>query len=144
MTILIKNVDYLPEKAAIKAIRIEVFQEEQGVDPALEFDQYDETASHLLAYLNQQPVGTTRFRYVSEDTAKIERLAVLKVARGQGIGLQLMEVAIQLIKTDKKASQVIIHAQSYIKKLYEKLGFKITGEPFKEAGIDHVKMILKF
>ncbi|MGK7933852.1 MAG: GNAT family N-acetyltransferase [Microcystaceae cyanobacterium] len=143
MTILIKKVDYITEKEPIQTIRINVFQAEQGVDPALEFDQYDETSCHLLAYLNQQPVGTVRFRYVSEETGKIERLAVLKVARGQGIGLQLMMLAIELIQQEKKAGQIVIHAQAYVKSLYEKLGFKIIGKPFEEAGIPHFKMILK-
>ena len=143
MTLSINPVDYIAEKAAIQLIRISVFQEEQGVDPALEFDQYDESSYHLLAYFNQQPVGTIRFRYVSENTAKIERLAVLKVARGQGIGLRLMKVAIELIQNESRASQIVIHAQSYAKNLYEKLGFKTIGEPFDEAGIPHVKMILK-
>lgn len=48
----------------------------------------------IIAYLDNQPLGTARIRYVDNQTAKIERLAVLSVARGQGIGKKFMEKAI--------------------------------------------------
>jgi len=35
----------------------------------------------------------------------------------------------------------MIHAQEYVKGLYEKLGFEQVGGIFEEAGIPHVKMI---
>ncbi|MUL39125.1 GNAT family N-acetyltransferase [Gloeocapsopsis dulcis] len=123
----------------IQEIRRVVFQEEQGVDPALEFDGQDAIAQQIIAYLNAQPVGTARVRYLDAKTAKIERLAVLSVARGQGIGKQLMQKAIELA-TEQKMQEVVIHAQEYIKALYQQLGFIQEGETFDEAGIPHVKM----
>lgn len=123
----------------IQEIRRVVFQEEQGVDPALEFDGKDEVAQQMIAYLDTQPVGTARIRYLDAETAKIERLAVLSIARGQGIGKRLMQKAIELA-TEKKMQEVVIHAQAYIKALYQQLGFIQEGETFDEAGIPHVKM----
>ncbi|HBL14022.1 MAG TPA: GNAT family N-acetyltransferase, partial [Cyanobacteria bacterium UBA11162] len=73
-------VNYTDKLGEIRAVRVQVFQIEQGVDPALEFDGNDETATHILAYLDNQPVGTTRIRYLNNQTAKIERLAVLAEA----------------------------------------------------------------
>jgi predicted GNAT family N-acyltransferase len=137
--ITIKIVELPEEFKAIQAIRIAVFQEEQGVDPALESDGKDEISQHLIAYLNQEAVGTARIRYVDNQTAKVERLAVLSTARGNGIGQQIMEKAL-LIIASKNIPEVIIHAQEYIKALYEKLGFVQVGETFTEAGITHVKM----
>lgn len=141
--LIIRITNYSIDRDEINPIRITVFQQEQGVDPALEFDQYDITSVHLLAYWQQQAVGTMRFRYLSEDTVKMERLAVLKIVRGKGIGLKLMKFAINVIKLENKAKRIIIHSQLYIKSFYEKLGFKIIGEPFEEAGITHVKMAFK-
>ncbi len=141
MSLVIKSVDYNREMDGIQAIRIAVFQEEQGVDPALEFDEYDSMATHLLAYLGEEAVGTVRFRYIPNHQAKIERLAVLKKARGQGIGFQLMEAAIHSIQQQSACKTIVIHAQAYVKELYEKLGFLVVSEPFDEAGILHVKMI---
>ncbi len=95
MSNLVIKVAELPQEfPAIQAIRIAVFQEEQGVDAALEFDGKDAISEHLIAYLNGEVVGTARIRYLDDKTAKIERLAVLSTARGQGIGKKIMENAL--------------------------------------------------
>lgn len=127
------------EIAAAMTIRHSVFQLEQGVNPALEFDGKDKTATHIIAYLNEQPVGTARVRYLDNHTAKIERLAVLSTARGLGLGKKIMEKALE-IATQQNIKEVVIHAQAYIKGLHQKLGFQEEGEIFEEAGIPHVKM----
>jgi predicted GNAT family N-acyltransferase len=136
----VQRVDYQVAHSEIKAIRHQVFEVEQGIDHALEFDGKDETAQHLLAYWQQQPVGTSRIRYLSPEIAKIERLAVLKEFRGQGIAKQLMQFALENIQTTE-VKEVIVHAQEYIKNLYLNLGFKVTGDYFYEANIPHLKMI---
>ncbi len=133
---------YPEEFSQMQAIRRTVFQEEQGVDPSLDFDGLDETAEHILAYLDHQPVGTARVRYLNQQTAKIERLAVLPIARGLGLGKKLMEKAIDLA-SQKDVEEVVIHAQEYVKGLHQKLGFEQVGDIFYEAGIPHVEMIKK-
>ncbi|MEH2413629.1 GNAT family N-acetyltransferase [Nostoc sp.] len=144
MSNLVIKVAELPEDfPAIQAIRIAVFQEEQGIDPALEFDGKDEISDHLIAYLNEEVVGTTRIRYLDEKTAKIERLAVLSTARGQGIGKKIMIKALEVI-ANKNIPEVVIHAQEYVKDLYKKLDFVEDGEIFEEANIPHVKMRKSF
>ena len=141
--LVIKVADLPEEFPAIQAIRISVFQQEQGVDPALEFDGKDNISDHLIAYLDGEAVGTTRIRYLDEKTAKIERLAVLSIARGQGIGKKIMVEALQVIAS-KNIPEVVIHAQEYVKSLYQKLDFVEEGEIFQEAGIAHVIMRKKF
>jgi predicted GNAT family N-acyltransferase len=137
----IKQVDYQKDFTSIATIRREVFQEEQKVPPEIEFDGLDETAIHLLAYLGDRAVGTTRIRYLNSKTAKIERLAVLSSARGLGIGKQLMEAAIAIVKQNQDCEEIIIHAQEYIKDMYQQLGFELVGDRFFEGGIPHVKMV---
>ncbi|MEH2363253.1 GNAT family N-acetyltransferase [Nostoc sp.] len=140
MTNLVIKVAELPQEfPGIQAIRIAVFQEEQGVDAALEFDGKDAISEHLIAYLNGEVVGTTRIRYLDDQTAKIERLAVLPIARGQGIGKKIMIKALEVI-ANKNIPEVVIYAQQYVKDLYKKLDFVEEGEIFEEASIPHVKM----
>ncbi|MDZ8185556.1 MAG: GNAT family N-acetyltransferase [Nostoc sp. ChiSLP02] len=140
MSNLVIKVAKIPEDfPAIAAIRKSVFQDEQGVDDALEFDGNDEISDHLIAYLDDKPVGTTRIRYLDDQTAKIERLAVLSRFRGQGIGKKITENAL-LFLASKNIREVVIHAQDYVKSLYQKLGFVEEGEIFEEVGIPHVKM----
>ncbi|NJL37936.1 MAG: GNAT family N-acetyltransferase [Leptolyngbyaceae cyanobacterium RM2_2_4] len=140
--LVIRVVSYTAEKTAIQAIRHQVFQVEQGVDPALEFDGQDETAIHLLAQIEAEPVGTARIRLLSEQLAKIERVAVLSSCRGQGIGKRLMEEAIVFLNT-KNIPETKVNAQLYVKDFYQKLGFEQRGEVFEEAGISHVEMRLR-
>jgi predicted GNAT family N-acyltransferase len=123
----------------IQAIRIAVFQQEQGIAPALEFDGKDATATQILAYLEDQPVGTARFRVVAPGVAKLERLAVLPQARGCKLGQQIVKFALkEMAKT--QIHTAIIHAQTTVQRFYEKLGFTPEGEQFEEAGIAHIKM----
>ncbi|MEM7591619.1 MAG: GNAT family N-acetyltransferase [Cyanobacteria bacterium P01_A01_bin.83] len=136
----IKTVSYTEAKAAIRHIRTKVFQEEQGVAAELEFDGWDETVVHLLACLDGKAIGTARIREIDAKTFKIERLAVLAEFRKQGVGIKLMEAALQKISSSPK-SLIVVHAQEYIAQLYQQLGFAIVGDSFNEAGITHVKMI---
>lgn len=140
MNINIKQVNYSEEVLAIKAIRVKVFQEEQGVSEELEFDGLDESSIQLLAYLDNKPVGTARIKEIEKQTVKIERLAVLPEARGNGVGTKLMDTALEVaINSDYQT--VLIHAQEYIKELYLRIGFVQIGDTFEEANIPHVKMI---
>lgn len=138
----IQVVSYNSALTPIQHIRRTVFQDEQGVDPQLEFDGLDASSIHFLAYLRGEAVGTARMRNLDERTAKIERLAVLKAARNQGIGLQLMQKALE-VAAERQVAEVAVNSQEYVKELYQKLGFEPVGEPFLEAGIPHVKMMKK-
>ena len=138
----IEVANFNQDKEQIELIRRKVFQEEQNVPRELEFDGQDEKAIHLLAYVDNQAVATTRIRELSTSQVKIERLAVLPSFRRQGIAKQLMEKALQIIE-DKAYQEIIIHAQEYIKNFYAKLGFNQVGNSFKEAELIHVKMVKK-
>jgi len=139
--VVIKVAELPEELRAIQVIRKSVFQQEQGVDQELDFDGLDEISDQLIAYLDDQYVGTARIRYLDDKTAKIERLAVLHTARGRGMGKQIMEKALEVI-ANKNIPLVVIHSQEYVKGLHQQLGFQEEGEIFEEAGIRHVKMVL--
>ena len=137
--ILIKTAALPNDFPKIQHIRHQVFQLEQGVASELEFDGRDNAATHILAYLDQEAVGTARIRYLDRQTAKVERVAVLKEHRGQGLGNLIMaEVLAQLRAA--QITEVRIHAQEAVRHFYLRLGFEPEGEVFEEAGILHVKM----
>lgn len=137
--LIVKVAESSEDFSAMRSVRMAVFQSEQGIEPELDFDGKDETSDQIIAYMNAQPIGTARIRYLDDRTAKIERLAVLPIARGKGIGKLIMEKAIALA-VQKKMQEVIIHSQEYIQGLHQKLGFEPEGAVFEEAGIPHVKM----
>ncbi|MFZ1430170.1 MAG: GNAT family N-acetyltransferase [Geminicoccaceae bacterium] len=123
------------------AIRTAVFVDEQGVPLDEELDEHDAQATHLLARIGGRPVGTLRWRVVPPDTVKIERVAVLREARGSGLGRMLIEMALQQAAA-AGFSRAVLNAQAVAVEFYRRLGFVVAGEPFDEAGIPHVPMQL--
>ncbi|MBW4527860.1 MAG: GNAT family N-acetyltransferase [Phormidium tanganyikae FI6-MK23] len=139
----IKVADFERDLSDIFAIRTRVFQDEQGVDPAMEFDGLDQTATHFLAYDEETAIGTARIRFLDAHTAKLERVAVLANLRKHGVGRKIVETALEFL-ANKNISDLRIHAQISVVAFYQKLGFVTEGEGFEEAGIPHIKMNYKF
>lgn len=137
--IALSIVSYAAAEPILRRIRVAVFQEEQGVTAELEFDGLDAIATHFLAQWQGQPVGTLRLRPLSPTTLKLERLAVLPIARGQGVAKALTQAALDYARTHAYR-EIVLHAQTYIQGLYQRFGFTVEGEPFLEAAIPHVKM----
>lgn len=122
---------------SIFAIRQTVFVEEQGVEPSLEYDEFEETAIHFVALANGVPVGTARWRR-TPNGIKLERFAVLASHRNKGVGGAIVLAVIEdLPSTDN----VYLHAQLQAVPLYARHGFVIEGDQFEEAGIQHYKMV---
>ncbi|MEX2461823.1 MAG: GNAT family N-acetyltransferase [Paenibacillaceae bacterium] len=124
-------------------IRKEVFVEEQGVPADIEIDEYDITpdaCAHTLVLSEGKPVGTGRWRAYNEDTAKLQRLAVLKSNRGSGLGKSLIQ-ALEKQASDAGYLFCILDGQCQAEAFYHKLGYvTISEQPFEEAGIMHVRM----
>jgi predicted GNAT family N-acyltransferase len=129
-------VAYTEKHSEINFVRSQVYEIEQGINPNRVFDGKDELAEHILAYLDNQPVGTARIRCLSKHSTSIEKLAVLSTARRQGIGKKIMEKSLE-IAAQKNVEEVVINAQEYIKGLYQQLGFEQEGERFMVAGNPH-------
>jgi predicted GNAT family N-acyltransferase len=129
-------VAYTEKHSEINFVRSQVYEIEQGINPDRVFDGKDELADHILAYLDNQPVGTARIRCLSEQSTSIEKLAVLSTARRQGIGKKIMEKSLE-IAAQKNVEEVVFNAQEYIKGLYQQLGFEQEGERFMAAGNPH-------
>ena len=121
------------------AIRRKVFVDEQNCPPELEWEFEDESV-HFLAKFNGAPAGASRWRK-TEKGYKLERFAVLKEFRGNGMGQALVAAVLNDLPGD--AEYVYLHAQLDAMPLYAKFGFKKAGEQFEEAGIQHFKMTLQ-
>lgn len=125
------------------AIRKQVFVLEQKVDPSDEYDEFEGTSVHFLAQLDGEAVGTARWRFTTNGV-KLERFAVLKSARGIGVGQALVSLVLDDIKSDKRTEGKLkyLHAQLEAVPLYTKFGFKKVGEMFEECNILHYQMEL--
>ena len=135
----LKLVETKNELSHVFDIRRTVFVEEQKVDEHEEYDEFEDTSKHLLALLDGRPVGAARVRRTINGV-KLERFAVLKEARGKGVGEALVKRTLELCENQSK---IYLHAQIQVVDFYKKFGFEIEGEEFVEAGIRHYKMNFK-
>ncbi|MFD1956254.1 GNAT family N-acetyltransferase [Paenibacillus thailandensis] len=120
-------------------IRMEVFVEEQGVNPDVEIDEHEAEAAHVLAYWNGQAAGTGRVRTVGEY-AKIERICVRADYRKYGVGKGVM-LALEEIAREQGLAKAKLHGQTHAEPFYARLGYETVSDVFMEEGIPHVTMV---
>ncbi len=123
------------DRPALQKIRREVFIDEQLVPESDEWDDDDAVSVHALASLNREPVGTGRLN----PGGKIGRIAVKAGLRGRGIGTLILRLLLHEAY-HCGIREPYLHSQLQAVPFYEKLGFRIEGEVFDEAGIPHVRM----
>lgn len=135
----LRRADWVRNGDALRQVRTRVFVEEQAVPSALEWDDDDARAIHLLAEdETSRPVGTARLI----ETGQIGRMAVLPEWRGLGVGSALLREMLR-IAGESGCTAPFLNAQVSALPFYERLGFESVGEPFDEAGIPHRRMILR-
>jgi predicted GNAT family N-acyltransferase len=124
------------DRDALRRVRETVFVHEQGVPLAMEWDEHDDHAVHLLARDGQgRPIGTGRLL----PDGRIGRMAVLIEWRGHGVGSALLKGLIAAAR-ERGMAQVRLHAQCHALEFYARLGFQVHGDIFDEAGIPHRHM----
>lgn len=134
----VRRVHSADELADALALRHRVFVEEQGVGPALELDGRDPEALHVVALEDGVVVGTCRVLFEG-GLARLGRLAVEPGRRGAGIGAAVLRAAEREVR-QTPARRVQLHAQVGARSLYAAAGYEERGDPFMEAGIEHVTM----
>ena len=121
------------------AIRKKVFVEEQKVPEDVEWDEFEYRANHVLAYIQDKPAGTARWRQTQKGM-KLERFAVLPEFRSCGVGKNMVHF---ILKELMNSETIYLHAQEHVVEFYEYLGFEKKGDKFFEADIPHWLMELK-
>ncbi|WP_125770063.1 GNAT family N-acetyltransferase [Companilactobacillus furfuricola] len=120
-------------------IRTKVFVEEQKVPADLEVDDREDKCKYYTLYVKQIPAAVARYYPTEDNGIHIQRVAVLKDFRKQGLASELLNRIIADAKTDGY-TYVILGAQDQANGFYKKLGFKVIGPQFLDAGILHHNM----
>ncbi|MGO4330044.1 GNAT family N-acetyltransferase [Cupriavidus sp. 2TAF22] len=136
MTTSIRLAPWSEVRETARAIRYAVFVEEQGVPVELEWDEWDDVSWHALALAGDgSALATGRLL----PDGHIGRMAVLKAARGTGVGAKVLE-ALMAKAVELGYPELVLSAQSHAAPFYARVGFEQVGEPFDEVGIPHVEM----
>lgn len=130
-------VSWATHAAQLKAVREAVFIVEQEVDPEFEWDEIDAVAIHLLAHIDNLPVGCARII----NQQKIGRMAVLKAWRGFGVGSALLREAIAICQ-EHGSKAITLSAQTHAITFYKQAGFIEISNIYQDANIPHVDMQL--
>jgi predicted GNAT family N-acyltransferase len=126
------------EISAALDLRERVFCGEQGVSPSEEIDEYEATATQVVALDDSGVVATCRLRRV-DDGWKLERMAVERRLRGAGVGRRLLAGAEEIARAGG-ADRMLLHAQTAARGFYESSGYVPEGDVFMEAEIEHIRM----
>ncbi|MBO2534356.1 GNAT family N-acetyltransferase [Rummeliibacillus suwonensis] len=120
-------------------VREEVFVKELGIPLPLEKDEYDEIATHFVAYFEKQPIAAGRVRFLEDHTATVDRVCVLPPFRRKQIGVLMMQNLEQYIQ-GSRIKKVKLNAQTHAIPFYEKQNYYITSPEFLDAGIPYRAM----
>ena len=126
------------------ALRERVFYGEQGVPREEDVDAHDAEALQLVALDrdSRRVIGTLRV-VIDGEHAKVGRVAVQREWRRRGVALRMLELALSAAR-ERGCTRVRLAAQLQAVALYERAGFAVESDPFKEAGIQHVWMGRRF
>ena len=136
------------ELYACVKLRIDVFVVEQDC-PYPDLDGKDMNSLHLFAEPKDEDlsVGASTDAYlrickpgISYKEPSIGRVVTSKSARGQGLGVEIMQKGIEVCSNKWPNTGIRISAQKYLVKFYENLGFEVCSEPYLEDDIPHVQM----
>lgn len=125
----------------VAAVRSAVYIGEQACPYDEEFDGNDLAATHLLAFIGNEPVGCMRLRFFG-DFAKLERLAVRKEYRKSRTAFDLVRASVTLCR-EKGFSRIYGHAREDYLPFWQHFGFKLkeNGAPFSFSDHVFVEMI---
>lgn len=130
--------DWAAMRAQAEPVRFAVFVEEQKVPPEIELDGFDPLSVHALAFDGEGRVlGTARLL----PDGHIGRMAVLRRARGAGVGSALLQALLQAARA-RGDREVALSAQTHAIAFYERFGFVAEGREYEDAGIPHRSMRL--
>ncbi len=125
----------------ILRLRSRVFVEEQR-SPYQDVDGEDLSALHLWIEEDGEIAAYARVLAPKGGECRIGRVAVAAERRGRGLGTAVMKDALAAAEERFGASAVRIEAQVQAVAFYERFGFRTVSEPFDDAGVPHVEMLL--
>ena len=125
----------------VAAIRNSVYIGEQECPYEEEYDGNDLAATHLLAYIGDEPVGCLRLRFFA-DFAKFERMAIRKEFRRSRAAIQLARAGFKLCQK-KGYRRVVGHIQEALVSFWSRFGFRVKPDTrhFVFSDFEYVEIV---
>lgn len=144
MKLIAKKFDELTttELYEILKARSEIFHMEQNIQYQ-DMDDVDYHSLHCFFMEGNKVIAYLRAFYQEDnkDIVKIGR--VLTIKHGSGIGKELLEQSLAVIKEKMKCKKIGGNAQKHALGFYEKFGFRAVSKDFLEEGVVHIAIELE-
>ena len=131
----VKTAAWPDDQSTLKAIRFEVFVEEQKVPAESEIDEHDSVSIHAIAWTDGKACGCGRLL----PDGHIGRMAVRKPYRSLGVGALILQHLIERAR-QRGDREVVLSAQTHAMGFYEKFGFVVVGGEYLDCNIPHRDM----
>lgn len=136
----------VPQLYALLKLRCEVFVVEQTC-PYQDIDGDDLVGEnrHLLGWRDDELVAYARILKSDDEFAPvvIGRVIVSSTLRGEKLGYQLMEEALQSCRQHWPDKAIYLGAQAHLQAFYAHFGFIPVTGVYDEDGIPHIGMALE-
>jgi ElaA protein len=122
---------------AILRLRVDVFVVEQKASyPEIDGRDTEPATVHLWLEDGGAPVAYLRVLRDGPE-ARIGRVCTAASHRGTGLAARLMGAALDTLEP---GTPCVLDAQAQALGLYERFGFRISGDSYLDDGIEHVPM----
>lgn len=125
------------------ALRREVLRKPLGLEFTPEELQAESAEIHLGLWQKDALMAVLSLRPISNTEIKMRQVAVKPENQKLGLGKSLVLFS-ETIAMDRGFRLMTLHARDTAVSFYLKLGYSIIGDPFKEVGIEHRKMVKHF
>jgi predicted GNAT family N-acyltransferase len=125
----------------VAAIRNSVYIGEQECPFDEEYDGNDLSATHLLAYIGDEPVGCLRLRFFA-DFAKFERMAIRKEFRKSRAAIQLARAGFAFCQK-KGYRRVYGHIHERLVGFWSRFGFRVreNSRRFVFSDFEYIEIV---
>ena len=123
---------------ASRMVRGKVLREPLGMGSVVEVFPFELDSRHFIALRAGDVVGCALFHPRGKE-GRLYQMAVLTEVQGRGIGTRLVAM-LEESAAARGITRIFLHARDYAVGFYERLGYRVEGEPFTEIGIPHFRM----
>ena len=136
----LKLIDYgTNEYQQMITLRNDILRKPLGLHFTPEELENEKNEILIGAFEEDKMIGCCMLVKEEAKTCRLRQMAVLNNVQGKGIGRALMLFA-ETIARDRGFRKITMHARETALGFYERLGYKISGEEFREVTIPHYVM----
>ena len=140
MNIEIKQIEFGGEdhKKEIE-LRYKILRKPLGLHYTQEQLDAEEDEFHFAAFDGNKLAGCLLMKAIDNEEIKMRQVAVDENYQGKGVGKALVLYS-ENVASEKGFFIITLHARKTAVPFYEKLGYEIVGDEFKEVTLLHFKM----